>query len=102
MNEELKKLEEFLIAILTNIVNYPDKVQIHFSDIDDKEKGEMTIVNIKVATEDIPLCIGAGGTVADSIRRLAVLVCRKIGYTRNLFVRVDAPKMPKNHFEFKQ
>lgn len=102
MNEELKKIEDFLIEIVSNIVSQPDKIQIHFSDIEDEEKGEMTITNIKVATEDIPVCIGAGGTVADSIRRLCVLLCRKIGYKRNLFVRIDAPKMPKNHFEFKK
>lgn len=102
MNEELKTLEEFLTAILSNIVSQPEKIELNFSDVEDAQKGEMTIVNIKVATEDIPVCIGAGGTVADSIRRLSVLVCRNIGYTRNLFVRVDAPKMPKNHFEFRK
>jgi predicted RNA-binding protein YlqC (UPF0109 family) len=100
MSDELQQLESFLTTIINSIVSKPEEVKLNFTDEDTEEKGEMTIINIKVATEDIPLCIGTGGSTADSIRRLTVLASRKIGYTRNIFLRIDAPKMPKNHFEF--
>jgi len=100
MNEQQKTLESFLSEIIKGIVTRPDQIEMHFTDRKDETKGEMTIVNIKVAIEDIPICIGAGGTVADAIRRLAVMVCKKIGYDKYLFVRVDAPRMPNNYFEF--
>jgi predicted RNA-binding protein YlqC (UPF0109 family) len=100
MSEEAKQLEEFILQIMTGIVSKPDEIKLNFVDQEDEEKGEMTVINIKVAIEDIPLCIGTGGSTADSVRRLAVLASRKIGYERTIFLRIDAPKMPKNHFSF--
>lgn len=100
MDNELKQLEEYIETVICGIVSQPQKVELHFSTKDDEERGEVTVINIKVAVEDIPVCIGAGGSTADSIRRLAVLASRQVGYEKPLFVRVDAPRMPNNHFEF--
>jgi len=100
MDNQLKQLEKFIETVICGIVNQPQKVELHFSTKQDEDRGEVTVINIKVAVEDIPVCIGAGGSTADSIRRLAVLASRKIGYDKALFVRVDAPRMPNNHFNF--
>jgi len=100
MDNQLKQLETFIETVVCGIVSQPQKVELHFSTKEDADRGEVTVINIKVAVEDIPVCIGAGGSTADSIRRLAVLASRQIGYEKALFVRVDAPRMPNNHFDF--
>ena len=83
--------------MVRSIVSVPEEVELNVSEESD-EKGEYTQVNIKVARVDIPKAIGQKGTTADSIRRIAVLCAIKAGYKKMLFVRVDAPRMPKNHY----
>ena len=100
MDTKLKQLEDYIEKVISGIVSQPQKIELHFSTKEDEDRGEVTVINIKVAVEDIPVCIGAGGSTADSIRRLAVLASRQIGYEKALFVRVDAPRMPNNHFDF--
>lgn len=94
---ELSATNELILTMVKSIVTKPEEVELNISEESD-EKGEYTQVNIKVAREDIPRAIGQKGTTADAIRRLAVLSAIRCGYTKMLFVRVDAPRMPKNHF----
>lgn len=86
-----------ILNMVRSIVAKPEEVEIKVSEESD-DKGEYTQVNIKVSVEDIPKAIGQKGTTADAIRRIAVLSAINSGYKKMLFVRVDAPRMPKNHF----
>lgn len=95
--DTLLETKELILTVVKGIVSSPDEVELNISEESD-DKGEYTQVNIKVAREDIPKAIGQKGTTADAIRRIAVLCAIKNGYKKMLFVRVDAPRMPKNHF----
>lgn len=98
MTEKLEELKTLIVTMVKLITKNPEDVAIHADDKACDDKGDYTIINIKVSGEDVPICIGTGGTTADAIRRLACLFARNIGYTRRLYVRIDAPVMPKNHF----
>lgn len=93
----LQNTKEVILAMVKSFVSDPEAVELFISEESD-EKGEYTQINIKVASKDIPKAIGQGGTTADAIRRIAVLSAVKAEYPKMLFVRVDAPRMPSNHF----
>lgn len=88
--------ENVIKLIVQGFVEFPDEVELHVEEKTDSE-GELTVVNIKVRPEDVGVCIGEKGSTADALRRIIGLV----GYKQNdkrVFVRIDAPKMPRNHF----
>lgn len=95
--EELEKVKTILLSLVKAIVSDPDAVEIYTSEGSD-EKGEFTKINIKVAKEDIPTAIGARGTTAEAVRRIAILTGKQAGYPKPLFIRVDAPRLPSQHF----
>lgn len=100
MSEEMKKVETLLLDILQGIVRNPDDIDLHFSD-DTDEQGEMTVINVRLHKEDVGLCIGQKGSTAEAIRKVVGLV----GYRkteRRVFVKIDAPKIPRDHFEYKK
>jgi len=101
-NEKLGKLENLLKTMVEAIAKKPEKVEIHTSEKEDEQRGSTTVINIKVAPEDIPLCIGAGGSTADAMRRIVMLAGKKLEYENALFIRVDAPRMPNNHYNFEK
>jgi predicted RNA-binding protein YlqC (UPF0109 family) len=102
VNEKLEVLVTLLKTMVEAIATKPENVKIHAENLDYEGRGETTVINIKVAPEDIPLCIGAGGITADAMRRVIMLTSKKISYDTPLFIRVDAPRMLKNHFEFEK
>lgn len=102
MNDKIENLTKSVADLVKMIASKPDHVFLHSEIKNDPEKGQFLQINIKVEPEDIPVCIGLGGRVAESIRLIACLIARKIEFDMRLFVRVDAPRMPKNHFDFKQ
>jgi len=95
--EKLQAVAELIETMMRAIVTCPDEVMLHISEEKD-EKGEFTQVNIKVAPSDIARAIGKKGANAEAIRRVAVLAAVRVGYEKLLFVRVDAPRVPSNHF----
>lgn len=101
MNDKLEELKESVLSLVKSITRNPNEVSLHTEDQFSEEKGELLLISIKVATEDIPVCIGTGGSTAESIRRFTCLIARRLDYDRRLFVRIDAPVMPKNHYDFK-
>lgn len=101
MDNKLNQLKENVLSLVKSITKYPDDVNIHAEEQTTDDKGEFILISIKVATEDIPVCIGTGGSTAESIRRLTCLIARRLDYDKRLFVRIDAPVMPKNHYDFK-
>jgi predicted RNA-binding protein YlqC (UPF0109 family) len=94
---ELSETKALILTMVRGIVSLPDEVELRVSEESD-DKGEYTQVNIKVAKVDIPKAIGQKGATADAIRRIAVLSAIREGYSKMLFLRVDAPHMPKNVF----
>lgn len=101
MDNKLEQLKEDVSDLVKSITKNPDAVSLHTEEQRDQEKGEFVLISIKVATEDIPVCIGTGGSTAEAIRRLTCLIARRLDYDKRLFVRIDAPVMPKNHYDFK-
>lgn len=102
MDNKLEQLKQNILEMVRFITRKPEQVSIHADENASDDKGNFVLINIKVATEDIPVCIGTGGSTAESIRRLTCLIAKKIEYNDRLFVRIDAPVMPKNHYEFKK
>ena len=102
MDNKLEQLKDDVLMLVRSITKYPEQVSLHVENKTDNEKGNFVLISIKVASEDIPVCIGQGGSTAESIRRLTCLIARKLEYENRLFVRIDAPVMPKNHFDFKK
>lgn len=92
------ELEEAILLIIKSIATKPERISIYTRETYDQEKGEVLQVNIKVATEDIPVCIGRGGTTAEAIRKLSCLIAKKLELDKRLYVRIDAPQLPGNHF----
>lgn len=86
------------MVILKSIVAYPDDVELHVSQESD-EQGELEIINVKVHKEDVGACIGKKGGTAEAIRRIIGLAGFK-SLNKRVYVRLDAPKLPKAHFQF--
>lgn len=94
----MQYVEDLLLNILKGIVEKPEEIDLHFSEEQD-ERGELTVVNVKLAREDVGACIGQKGKNAEAIRRVVGLVgFKKTG--KRVYVKIDAPRIPKNHFEF--
>lgn len=92
-----KVIKKEVVDIVQKIVDNPEEVDINVQE-KEEEEDKYTQINIKVAKGDIPKCIGVQGATADALRRLTVLIARKHGYKDGIFLRVDAPPRPKNHF----
>lgn len=87
-----------LDAMLKSIVSHPDAVEMHVSQESD-DHGELEVINVKVHKEDVGACIGKKGGTAEAIRKIVGLA----GFNqvnKRVYVRIDAPKLPKAHFSF--
>lgn len=94
----MDKIELLLQDLLKGFVNYPDDVATHVS-TDSDDKGELSMINVRVHKDDVGLCIGEKGKTAEAIRRIISLAgFRQMG-TR-VYVKIDAPKIPKDHFNY--
>ncbi|MDF1498539.1 MAG: KH domain-containing protein [Patescibacteria group bacterium] len=90
--------ESLLKEIILGIVSEPESVETYLSTEKD-EKGEIFIINVKVAKHDIGACIGKRGETAEAIRKIIGLIgFQQTG--KRYYVKIDAPKIHKNHFEF--
>ena len=95
--EALDKVKDLILVMVKSIVTEPEEVEIHISEKTGVDK-PVTQINIKVSKPDIKIAIGAGGATSESIRRIATLTARNLGYTKPISMRVDAPVLAKNHF----
>lgn len=94
----MEEVQSVLDQILKSLVANPDDVEMFFSTETD-EQGDLHMINVKVHRDDVGLCIGVGGKHAEAIRTIIGLVGYKYTGTR-VYVRIDAPKVPKPHFEY--
>lgn len=92
----MEQTKQIVLDIVRAMVKYPDQVELHLSD-DKDERGELTVINIKVAKEDIGVCIGKGGKNAEALRILVGIIGFNQTHSR-VYVVIDAPKLPKNHY----
>jgi len=94
--EKLEAIKELLQTMLDAIVKHPQRVVLYVTEREEDGE-EMTQINIKVADEDTPVCIGRGGSTAEALRRIVILAAQRLGYERTVSMRVDAPPIPKNY-----
>ena len=93
----MDKIEQLVMTVIKSFVHSPEDVELHSSQETD-DKGELTMINVKVNRDDVGLCIGEKGATAEAVRRIVGLAGFKETGKR-VFVRIDAPKLAKNHFE---
>ncbi len=96
----MENVKVLLLDIVKGLVDKPDRVELFMSEETDGT-GEIVIINVKVATEDVGICIGQKGTTAEAIRKVIGLVGFKQTGKR-VYVKIDAPRIPRNHFEYAQ
>lgn len=94
----MENVKRLLLDIVKGVVDKPDEVDLHVSEETD-DMGEIVIINVKMAREDVGICIGQKGSTADAIRKVVGLVGFKQTGKR-IYVKIDAPRIPKNHFQF--
>ena len=90
--------QNLLIQVIKGFVTNPDSVETFVSE-DKDEKGEITMINVKVHKDDVGTCIGEGGKTAEAIRKVVGIVGFKQSGKR-IYVKIDAPKVPKTHFSY--
>lgn len=95
--EALDNVKELILSMVRAIVTVPDEVEIH---IEDSTEGgtEITRINVKVAKPDIRIAIGKGGNTAEAVRTIAWLAATNAGHTKPIAFRIDAPRIPSNHY----
>tara|TARA_R100001086_G_scaffold170822_2_gene93337 strand:- start:605 stop:904 length:300 start_codon:yes stop_codon:yes gene_type:complete len=95
--DELHNVKELILAMVKAIVSNPDEVEIH---VEDRTEGgnEITQINVKVAKPDIRIAIGKGGNTAEAVRTIAWLAATNAGHDKPISFRIDAPRIPSNHF----
>lgn len=94
----MQYVEDLLRDILKGIVDNPDEIDLHFTEEQD-DRGDVTIINVKLALEDVGACIGQKGKNAEAIRRVVGLVgFKKTG--KRVYVKIDAPRIPKDHYDY--
>ncbi len=67
-------MKELVEHIVKSLVDYPDQVQVA-----QVEDGTNTIVELRVASDDMGRVIGKGGRVINSIRALAQVRAETLG-----------------------
>lgn len=95
----METVNQILLDIVKGITDYPDAVELKSTEQVD-ELGESVVINVRVAKEDVGMCIGQKGSTAEAIRRVVGLVAYKQTGKR-VFVKIDAPKMPKSYYHDK-
>lgn len=94
----METVKDILSGVLKSFVKHPEDVELHET-TDTDEKGELVIINVKVNRADIGICIGTEGNTAEALRKIAGLIGFKHTGKR-IYVKIDAPKIPKDHYEF--
>ena len=89
-------IQALLVSIIRAIVAYPDDVETHI-DVGSDERGELTTIHVKVNNADVGLCIGESGKTAESIRKIVSLAGHR-ALEKRIYTKIDAPRIPKNHF----
>lgn len=84
----MEKVIELLNTIVCGMVDFPEDVKIDPIDEVD-EKGEVTVLKVRVNSSDVGRCIGAKGNFAEALR----LIIGNIGYrsaARRVYVTISS------------
>jgi len=96
----MDRLEKILLELVQGFVDHPEAVELHTT-ADADEQGELVIINVKLHKEDVGMCIGQKGTTAEAIRKVIGLIAFK-QIEKRVYVKIDAPRIPRNHFDYQQ
>lgn len=92
----MEQITQLVVDIVSGYVEKPEAIETHVTEETD-DNGEISVIHIKVDKSDIGVCIGKEGENAKALRKVIGLVgFKKLG--RRVFVKIDAPQLPKNHF----
>lgn len=94
----METVQNLVSSIIKGLVEYPEDVELHES-LDSDDKGELSVINVKVNRKDVGVCIGNQGNTAEALRRIISLVGFKQTGKR-IYLKIDAPKIPKDYFEY--
>ena len=94
----MERVQQLLMDMLKGFVSKPDDIQIHVGEQKDDD-GILNVVNVKVNPVDVAITVGKGGRTADAIRVVIGLVGFNLTGNR-VYVKIDAPKLPRNHFKY--
>ena len=90
--------KELLKNLICGFVNNPEAVELYV-DKETDDKGEVNIIHVKVDKDDVGICIGSSGTTAEALRKIVGLIGFK-QLNGRVYVKIDAPKIPKDHFSY--
>ena len=94
----MEQITKLIVDIVGGYVEKPEAIETYIT-TDKDDRGDITIVHIKVDKDDIGVCIGKDGENAKALRKIIGLVgYKKLG--NRVFVKIDAPQFPKNHFSY--
>ncbi|MDX2187745.1 MAG: KH domain-containing protein [Opitutaceae bacterium] len=85
----ISRMTDVLLSIVKGLVRQPDKVKINVREI-----ASLTVFQIQLEKNDIPLIIGKGGKHFRSIKTFALTVGRRFG--RDINVVVDEDVLPQS------
>lgn len=77
-------MEEFVAYLVKNMVNFPEKV-----DIRSMEGQSGTLIEIRVAPEDVGKVVGRKGNVIRSLRTLSMTIGARLG--RRIHLEIVQP-----------
>jgi uncharacterized protein len=78
-------MEEFVAYLVKNMVNQPEKVDIRSMDCNSG-----TLIEIRVAPEDVGKVVGRKGNVIRSLRTLAMIIGTRLG--RRIHLEIVQPQ----------
>lgn len=94
---KIDHVTSIISQMVKSIVQNPDAVELHTEDVETSQ-GVVTHINVKVEQPDIRITIGTKGATALAIQQIASLAARKVKLDYPVFIRVDAPPLPRDHF----
>jgi predicted RNA-binding protein YlqC (UPF0109 family) len=94
----METTEKLLGDIIRSFVSYPEEVETHCT-YEKDDRGDFVVINVKLNKSDIGICIGKKGETAEALRKIIGVVGYRQSESR-VYVKIDAPKLPPNHFEY--
>ena len=90
----METVKQFVLETIRLFVDHPTEVEVWA-----KEEEGTDIVNVHVKTNknDVGVCIGSKGSTAEALRKIiGIIGFKQTG--KKIYVKIEAPKIPKNHF----
>lgn len=86
----MEYVTNLLVDVLRGIVNHPDSIKVSSADMVDEKRGEYTLITVRVHNEDVGLCVGKFGMMAECLRYL-FRVIGTLKAQKKVYLIIDAP-----------